>query len=1070
MTLRKKTIIIFCITFILLLLALISFLRFILLDSFYDLEKQNAQQNVERVLKTLLYEQHNLDGIVVDWAMWDDTYMFIDDKNERYIKSNLTKETFENLRLNMVLFVNSSGQIVYSKGYDFTNRQETPVPIKNINKKSILVNHSNVFGYVYGLILLPEGPMLVASRPILGSQKQGPINGTLVFGRYLNTEEIEKLSHVTDLSVSLHRLNDLGKQPDVQAARISLSEGKTIFIEPLDENTIAGYALLKDIYGKPGVIMKIKMPREIYAQGQASVRYYVIALIIAGLVFGAVILLILQRVVLARLENLSKSVEVIGASNDLSARLEVSSTDELAGLARDINGMLRTLEQSQAKLRESEEKYRLVFENAPLGIVHYDNKGIITACNQYFVDIMGSDKELLIGLDMLSLSDVEVVEAVKKALSGQYGHYENYYQAMTSNKVALLKADFAPIISPDKTVNGGVCIVEDFTERKQAEEALFQEKERLHVTLSSIGDAVIAVNLIGKISLINPVAETLTGWSQNEALGRSLEKVFNIFNEKTRQPVQNPVRQVLTEGKIVGLAKDTALISRDGTVRSIADSAAPIRDTAGNILGAILVFRDVTETSKKEEALRASEARFRLIAENARDIIYRAQIIPERNFQYVSPAVTEVTGYVPEDFYDDPGIIYKLVHNDDLPLLEKMLTGTHDLNKTITLRLISKLKKLIWIELRAVPEYDKDGRLKAMEGIARDVTGRKQMEEQLTYQSSHDSLTGLYNRAYFEQELQHLEVAEKQFSVGIIICDVDGLKLVNDTLGHDAGDKLLQAAARVIKDSFRQEDLIARIGGDEFAVLLPNCDDDAVKRGHKRIQVAVNNYNQENPQLLSISTGFAVGTNEHVSLNNIFKEADNNMYREKLHRKQSIRSALVQTMMKALEARDFITEGHGDRLQNLVVKMGKSINFSESQIKDLHLFAQFHDIGKVGISDKILFKPGPLTAEEASEMQRHCEIGHRVALSSPDLVPIADWILKHHEWWNGKGYPMGLKGEEIPLECQILAIADAYDAMTSNRPYRKPMSHEKAISELKKCAGTQFDPYLVGKFIELLNN
>jgi len=205
-----------------------------------------------------------------------------------------------------------------------------------------------------------------------------------------------------------------------------------------------------------------------------------------------------------------------------------------------------------------------------------------------------------------------------------------------------------------------------------------------------------------------------------------------------------------------------------------------------------------------------------------------------------------------------------------------------------------------------------------------------------------------------------------------------------------------------------------------------------------------------------------------LNLNSLFKEADNNMYREKLYHSQSSRSAIVKTLMKALEARDYITEGHADRLQTLVSDMASFIGLPEQKIIDLRLFAQFHDIGKVGIPDRILFKAGSLTAEEFTEMQRHCEIGYRIAKSAPDLNYVADWILKHHEWWNGQGYPLGLQGEEIPLECRILAITDAYDAMTSHRPYRKAMLHEEALQELKKCANIQFDPQLVQAFIKVI--
>jgi HD-GYP domain-containing protein (c-di-GMP phosphodiesterase class II) len=276
----------------------------------------------------------------------------------------------------------------------------------------------------------------------------------------------------------------------------------------------------------------------------------------------------------------------------------------------------------------------------------------------------------------------------------------------------------------------------------------------------------------------------------------------------------------------------------------------------------------------------------------------------------------------------------------------------------------------------------------------------------------------------------------------------------------------LVRTAELIRTCFAESDLVARIGGDEIAVLMGHTSPEMIEAAMLRVYSAVES-TQRKPQRIpiSLSAGSAFRADASVSMRELFREADNKMYRGKLHRSQSTRSAIVQTVMTLLEARDFITEGHAERLQEMLIRLAKAAGLPESRMTDLRLLAQFHDIGKVGIPDRILLKPGPLEPDEVIEMRRHCEIGHRIAQSSPDLLPVADWVLKHQEWWNGEGYPLGLAGERIPIECRILSIADAYDAMTSDRPYRKAMSHAAALAELRRCAGVQFDPALVELFI-----
>ncbi len=347
-----------------------------------------------------------------------------------------------------------------------------------------------------------------------------------------------------------------------------------------------------------------------------------------------------------------------------------------------------------------------------------------------------------------------------------------------------------------------------------------------------------------------------------------------------------------------------------------------------------------------------------------------------------------------------------------------------------------------------------------------DITERKFNEEKLHYLSMHDALTGLYNRAYFDEEMRRLE-GSREYPITIISADLDGLKLINDNMGHARGDALLQACADVLRKSLRGYDIVARIGGDEFAVILPRTGEANCEEIVTRIRMYCDEHNLEHNELpLHISLGVATAQSGSLSLEEIYKKADDLMYRNKLERKQSVRSHTVDMLLAALKERDYVSGGHTQRLSGICLRMGEKLKLGITQLINLALLAHVHDLGKVSIADEILFKEGPLTAEEWETMRQHPEKGSQIALSSPDLAEMADLILKHHEHWDGSGYPKGLKGEAIPMECRIFAIADAYDAMTSYRQYRPGLSREEALAILKECAGTQFQPALVDLFLE----
>ena len=414
-----------------------------------------------------------------------------------------------------------------------------------------------------------------------------------------------------------------------------------------------------------------------------------------------------------------------------------------------------------------------------------------------------------------------------------------------------------------------------------------------------------------------------------------------------------------------------------------------------------------------------------------------------------------------------------LCHPDDLAesraLLEKHHAGQIEVYEC-EIRMQHKDGSWVWILDRGkVVEWNEDGRPLHMSGTHTDVNDIKRHAEQLQYLSLHDQLTGLYNRAYFEDELLRLQKS-REFPISIICCDVDGLKLANDTLGHQHGDMLLQRSAQTLQSCFRESDILARVGGDEFVALLPQTDfADGEKIVH-RIGSMVQKYNQTHTRHLplSLSIGLATASDKRAPLEETYKQADDRMYQDKLQNKDRISSMMVSTFQDSLRQQYLVTPKSTQQLEDACRRLGHKAGLSSSRLSNLALLSRVYELGMVAISEDIVRKPGPLTHDEWEVMFQHPRKGYRIAAACKDLQHVADLILKHHEQWDGQGYPFGLAGEEIPIECRILAIASAFLAMTNDRPYRKAISVPEALAELKKCSGNQFDPQLVDIFLKIM--
>ena len=578
-----------------------------------------------------------------------------------------------------------------------------------------------------------------------------------------------------------------------------------------------------------------------------------------------------------------------------------------------------------------------VLDTIPMPIFWKDLNSNFLGCNQYFAEEAGkSSPDQIIGKDDYDTPSSELTEKYRtddaEIMSTGVGKINiEEVHIYANGDQGWIRTSKVPLRDENGEVFGLLGVFEDITKRKRAEQELYYEKEQLKITLLAIGDAVITTNQFKKVTLINPVAEALTGWSAEDALGKDANLVLTLENEITGIEGINPIDEVLRGLKTVELENHTIIVSKHGERRAIEDSAAPILSQDGDIQGVVMVFRDVTD--------------------------------------------------------------------------------------------------------------------------------KKIKQDEILYLSYHDSLTTLFNRRYIEERINQIEAMES-YPLSIILGDINGLKIVNDVLGHYEGDRFLIEASKILMESCRQSDIVARWGGDEFLILLPNTN-------AAETELICENINKRCAELtnmsikLSISLGYAIRENDKEEIARTINSAEEVMYTQKMLNNRSYRNAILESFRKTLFERSHETEEHANRLMQLSKHMGKVMNLPHTTLQELELLGVLHDIGKIGVPDSILNKPGKLNEDEWVIMKRHSEIGSRITQSVPEFVRISDYILSHHERWDGKGYPRGLKGKEIPIQSRILSIVDAYDAMTSERPYHKPMTHEDAMQELVDNAGTQFDPDLI---------
>ncbi|MBI9015161.1 MAG: diguanylate cyclase [Clostridiales bacterium] len=471
------------------------------------------------------------------------------------------------------------------------------------------------------------------------------------------------------------------------------------------------------------------------------------------------------------------------------------------------------------------------------------------------------------------------------------------------------------------------------------------------------------------------------------------------------------------------------------------------------------IIIDITEQKLLEEKLERSKERYQRIFENSSVIIFTISL--EGSINATNKMFRRTLGYDLKDIKDQDirSILYDV---NDLSLILNVAKEFIDESYDVEVVCKTGEIKTLNVSTNIIDSIDEE-----IEIVAVDISERKIDEQRIRFLSYHDKLTNVYNRAYFDEVIECLD-RRSCYPFSIIIGDMNGLKVLNDHYGHKKGDKLLQDMAEICVKSCREKDVVCRIGGDEFAIICPNTNEKGAIAICDRIRELCLETEVELIGNPSIALGYSTKLDKDTTIDEIFKQADNNMYRNKMTYDKSTTGMFLNTLQTMLEQHNFEDKEHSESVVYYAIMLGRQLNLASSLMDDLGIVAKLHDIGKIGVPSDILNKPSSLSDEEYELVKGHAYFGYSILKAAPTTINVADYILHHHEWYDGNGYPDGIKGEQIPIISRIISIVDAYVVMTNDAPYRKAMSQEAAIKELKSCSRTQFDPELVTTFLSLM--
>ena len=546
-SLRGKTLAIVLIAMIGLVGGLFVVSWFVLMRGFNNIEEDYASQNLGRASSALYNELEILDRTTSEYASWDQTYAYLRGKNPSYIKTEFPTSTFVQLRVNFVIILNNSGQQLFYKGFDLVSSEQARLPgglEAHLPSGSLLTSHKDESGRAAGILLLPSGPVLIDSRPVLTSNSKGPIAGTIIMARLLDGQEIKRLSDMVYMPIDIELLDNAQLPPDVRLTASAISKQHRIVTRTFDQESLAAYTTLNDIYGKPALILRILMPRKIYQQGRASLLQFLLLLLAAALVFGAVTLYLLQRAVVSRIANLTENITRIGASGDLSARLAVTGQDEIAYLGDAINAMLEDLERTQLDRHEGRTRLSMMMDKMPAVLWTTDTELRFTSGMGAGLETLGLRAHEMEGKSLFEYFHTDdpefiAIAAHRKALAGQSVTYEIEWQKH------VFDSHVQPLKGSDGQLLGVIGVALDITDRKHLADQL-----RVSQKMQAVGELAggVAHDFNNLLMIVKGHAEMLLDRIDSSSARHNLEQIQGATERAatlTRQLLAFSRKQVL---------------------------------------------------------------------------------------------------------------------------------------------------------------------------------------------------------------------------------------------------------------------------------------------------------------------------------------------------------------------------------------------------------------------------------------------------------------------------------------------------------------------------------------------